>query len=473
MKKLLFLLPLLPLAVCAQFSQPVKDSVTKLLKYNSAQYNITLGFQVADYVTATDTLLDHLSKEELLAKLTGKASDAPVYGVLVINAYFRDKDMATANQYVNNAYTAYQQWINEEPANPVPVEKLTALLIMLKNYGAIPGLLDYALPLFPKNLNLLQQAVFFYTYAGVNLEKSQQYLNDAFNIDPANITTLVYQTSIHQQRALMDFNAGREMKFPPVNQLDEALRKNPRSTALLHVQRYYQLMGIYFSGIARAIKADTDDVVLFNYFQLTAQEQQYLKESEQWFQKKAKEKAANQQTLVHTLGVISCMLQQYEQARNYFEQAVQLKKDGAGLQALALAQYFLKQYPAMKETIQQKIALEQLPDDYSSLLWLYRSKLNDTVAEKQLLAHLASLNTNVPANIETLVTGYLLNGQKDLARDLLPGLTGDGATTLALKTIAAVLFDEGENARNTLQTLLEKYPSHEQAVKLKKFIPNL
>ncbi len=326
MKRFLLLSLLFPIALCAQFSQPVKDSVFSVLKYNSARYSITLGMQTADYVPASDTGFKNSSKDELLEKVTGSPADAPLYGAIAINAYYRDKDITTANQYIPRALGAYQEWINAEPANPTPVEKLLSFCLSINNYTAIPGLLDYALPRFPKHLPLLQQAAFYYLFGAGNTDKSQQVLNEAFAIAPGNITNLVYQTSIHQHRALADMGAGRTPHFPPIKQLDDALQAEPGNIALEHTDHYYRLSRIYFTGIARALKVNTDDLLVFNYFQLSETEKQYLDESAKWFSRQAKKKQANQYTLLHTLGVISCMQQEYDKASSFFEQAIRIKK---------------------------------------------------------------------------------------------------------------------------------------------------
>lgn len=456
--------------VSAQFSDAVKDSVLAQLGYTSARYNISLDMNTEDYSTTPKDELYTLSKEQLLTRLKGNSRDALVYRALFSKVYYEEKNTEEGYKYLNDAYTNYERWMNEEPANPEPMDQMISLCLNTGNTEIAGRIIDTALVYFPKNLPILNHAIYYHQYIKPDYAKSQQYLDKALALEPTNDRALVFQVTLHQGRFLQALNNKEPMTdFPEIPALNAALKAKPVKPVHEHIDFYRRLSGIYFKGLGQYFESGVEDPYVFNYFKLGKEEEKTIKQAEKWFGEQAGKKGKNQASVLNTLGIIYCIKKDYAKAYDHFRRSYEIKNATSVYESMILALVFLEKYHELANTLHEKIEKEQRPMDYSSLLRVYRKYLKNPEKEKETLQQLQALNTTDPDKNSILSIGYLLNRQKELYQPLIASLGEKSLLNLQLKITAAVMNDDRNTAKEYIQKAETLSPEDEDIKKIKMF----
>lgn len=471
MNRLFFLAVLLFMQQAnAQFSDAVKDSVLAQLDYTSAKYNISLEMNTDDYSLKPPDELYTLSKEQLLTRLKGNSRDALVYRALFSKTYFEEKNDEDGRKYLNDAYANYERWMNEEPANPEPLEQLFTLCLISNNIGIAGRVLDTALVYFPNHLPLLSHAMYYYQYYNVDYDKSEQYINKALAIDPVYERALLHQVTLQQGKFLQAMNKNQPMTdFPEIPALNTALKTKPVKPVYEHIEHFRKLSGVYFTGVGKYLASGNDDLNIFNYFTLTKDEEKGLKQAEKWFLQQAELKGKNEASVLNSLGLIYCIKKDYGKAYDHFSRSYAQKNAVGVNESMILALVFQEKYPELVTVLEAKILKEQKVMDYSSLLRVYRKYMKNPEKEKETLNQLQELNTNDPDKNSILSIGYLLNKQKELYPPLIASLGEKSLLNLQLKITAAVMNDDRNTAKEYIQKAEALSPEDEDIKKIKTF----
>lgn len=453
-----------------QFSTAVKDSVLAQLKYPSGQYNMTLGMNMEDYSTTPRDELYTLNKTELLNRLKGNYRDGLVYRALFSKAYYEEKNISEANRYLGEAFRNFEQWMFEAPDDPTPLDHMISMTLYSGTYGAAQQVLDTALRRFPNNPTLMMHAIYYYQYAQPDYNKSQEYINKLLAVDPASERAIMFQVTLYQGLFLKAMQQKQPATgFPEIPLLNEQLKKKPVKPVYQHLEHYRRLSAIYFSGMNSYLATGTDDPYLFNYFSLSKEEEKTLKQAEKWMLEQVENNGKNTATALSTLGIISCIKKEYQQAYDYFRRSHELGKIPNAYESMILTLVFTEKYPEVAALLQEKIAKEQKVSDYSSLLRVYHRYMKDTEKEKQWLKQLEMLNTTDPEKNTLLAVGYLLNGQKEQYTPLLAKLNDHSLLHLQAKITAAVLNDDAATAKEYIQKAEAVSPGDKDIARIRLF----
>jgi len=454
----------------AQFSQAVKDSVLKLMEYPTAKYSITLGFKAEDYVVPTTDEPDlyKLTKEQLLEKKTGTYTDASLFKALFYKTYYEENKPDEASEYLNVAAERYQQWINAEPSNTKPVDELLLLCMISQNPQMMPGVFNYALPVFPNHLPLLHRAIYYYQFFGKDYNKSQELINKALLLDSLNITTLQYQVTMMGLLQMQDIQQGKPIVYIALPSLQKALNQQPNNIGLQHLDQYHRLFTVYLAGVSRAMKADSEDSYkVFEYFDLTPEEMATVNNAEAWLQQAIIAKGKNHAQLLNNLGVVACIKEKYQQAAAYFSQYYQASNKHSDLEAEIMCHFFMDDYNKMEKLLLEKVEKSKDPLDYGALLKIYDQYAKNKAGKAALINKLEALLSTNPARNQVLAAGYLLQHQYEPLTNLLP-LLGDATTEeLSIKLTAAVIKGNRTDAVNYLAKWLQLDPSDKKAMAAK------
>lgn len=453
-----------------QFSAAVKDSVLAQLMYPSAKYNMTLGMNVDEYSTKPPDELYTLNKTELLNRLKGNSRDGLVYRVLFSKAYFEEKNVSEANRYLSDAFRNFEQWMYEEPTDPVPLDNMTGMTLYAGSYDVARQVMDTALRRFPTHPALLIHAIYYYQYARPDYKKSQEYIDRLLAVDAANEKALMFQITLHQGLFLQALQQKQPVPgFPEIPALNEQLKKKPVKPVYQHLEYYRRLSAIYFNGMNSYLALDTDDPYMFNYFNLDKEDQKTLKQAEKWMLEQVQKNGKNAATALSTLGIISCMRKEYQQAHDYFRRSHELGKTPNAFESMVLSLVFIEKYAEVAALLQDKIEKEQKVSDYSSMLRVYRKYMKDAEKEKQWLEKLETLNTSDPEKNSLLAVGYLLNGQKEKYTPLLATLGDNSLLHLQAKITAAVLNDDTAKAIEYIQKAEAVSPGDKDIARIRLF----
>lgn len=452
-----------------QFSQAVKDSAVKLLQYPSADYSITLTFKPEDYVEpSAEPDLQKLTRQQLIDKKTGDYTDASIYNALSVKSWFEDKNQTEAEKYLTEAMQKYEQWINIEPNNTKPIDELLAMCLVAKSYDMANKVLAYAMPLFPKHLPLLQKAIFYEEFIAKDYPKSQQLINQALELDSLNLTTLYYQSSLH---SLYHMEAMQQKKpFAPTEVPGlqaAALVHQPNNAGLRHLYHHHQLSYTYFSGVSRAMAAQTNSIKLFDYFTLSPAETAQLEAAAAWMQEQVALGGKNKAQLLSSLAVVECIKRNYTQALAHFEAAYRLTKATGDLEGQILCNMFMEAYPQVEKLLEEKVALANSMWDYGSLLKLYSDYTQKREAVPALLKKIQELSVDHPVKHQLLATGYLRTGQHHLLPPVLSLLGDTGQQDILIKLVAAIVKDQKATAAVYLNKLLYLQPDDEAGLAIK------
>jgi hypothetical protein len=453
-----------------QFSQSVKDSVLKLLKYPAAKYSISLVFKPEDYIQASDKpVLHKLSRQQLNDKKKGSYTDASIYRALFTKSWFEENNKQGAVGELTEAGQKYQQWINAEPANAEPVDELLDMCISSQNYQLVPGLLEYALPLFPKHLPLLQKAVYFEQYVAKRYDKCEQLIKQSLSVDSLDLITLAYQSglqSIYQMGALQQ---KKPFAFTEIPGLDAAtINRKADNTGLQHLYYHHQLFYIYMNGASSVMAAETGSIKLFEYFTLTPREKQQVKEAENWMKEQLALKGKNMVQLLNSLAVIHCIKKDYAQATVYFDEAYQMTRGNSELEGKIMCHMFMDEYPRVEKILEYRVAESGNMQDYGSLLRVYQDYTNNRTSESAVLKKLQVMTVEDPLRLQLLATGYLQTGQLQLLPGVLPLLGEKAKEDIMIKLVAAIINDQRSKAAVYLNMLLHLQPDDEYGLAIKK-----
>jgi hypothetical protein len=473
MKKIAYLV-LLSLIVAqtahSQFTQTVKDSVVKLLNYPTASYDISFSFKPEDYLAPSgNSVLQKLNRQELINKKKGDYTDASIYHALFVKSWFEDKNQQEAEQFLTQAGQMYQEWINAEPALLTPVDELLAMCMISQNLQMMGSVLDYALPLFPGNISLINKAVHYEQYFTKNYEKSQQLINQALAIDSFNLITLAYQSGLQFMYQLEAMQQKKPLPIAEMPGLQTAtMVSQPGNTGLRHLFHFHQVFNIYMKVIAYAMDVDTNSVKLFDFYTLTPTEKEQLDGSEKWMQVQLAQKGKNEVQILNSLGVIRCIKKDYSGAAGYFFKAYQITRDAKEMDARIICHMFMDDYTQVEKLLEDKIAMSSNVHDYGSLLKVYNRYTLKPDAELALLKKLQAMESNEPVKHQILATGYLKTAQLSLLTGPL-GLLGETNTDdLMIKLVAATVYDKKSNAAVYLNKLLNVQPDHTEGLIIKK-----
>lgn len=452
-----------------QFSQAVKDSVVKLLRYPSADYSITLTFKPEDYVEpTTQSGLFQLTRQQLLDKKSGDYTDASIYYALFVKSWFEDKNQPEATQHLTEALQKYEQWINIEPNNTKPVDELLALCMVSQSYAMAGKVIDYALPLFPKHLPLLQKAIFHEQFANRRYDKSQQLLNQALALDPLDLVTLSYQSSLLGLYHMQALQQNQPFAFKEVPGLaTAALVHQPHHIGLRHLYHHHQLFYIYFTGMGRAMAAQTNSIKVFDYFALSPEETQQVEAAAAWMQEQVALGGKNRAQLLNSLAVVACMKRNYAQALAYFDSAYRLNPSDGNLEGQILCQMFMEAYPQVEKLLEAKVATATHILDYGSLLRLHTDYTQNRAAVLAVLKKLQALSIDHPVKHQLLATGYLQTSQHHLLPPVLPLLGETTKGDILIKLVAAIVNNQKEAATAYLNQLLQLHPDDETGLAIK------
>jgi hypothetical protein len=453
-----------------QFTQPVKDSVLKMLDYHGAQYSITLAFKPEDYIKDNDEAnLQKLTRQQLENRKKGNYTDASIYQALFVKSWFEENNQQEATRFLTEAADKYQEWINAEPDNTTPVNELLSMCISSKNYQMAPQVLKYALPLFPTHLPLLQKAIFYEQFVARAYDKCQLLINQALAVDSFDLLTLTYQsglTSIYQMEALKQKKAFPFSEIPGLQQA--AMARHKGNTGLQHLYHHHQLFYVYINGVYRSLDAQTDDNKVFEYFDLTAAEKQQVEAAESWMKEQVVKEEKNKAQLLNSLAVIDCIKRDYAAAAAHFSDAYQLNKGGNELEGKILCHMFMKSYAEAEKLIQDKIAVSGDLLDYGSLLKMYSYFSKNEKAERALLKELAKKVTDNPVKHQLLATGYLRTGQNHLLPATLSLLNETSKDDIMVKLVAAIVNGERGKTAVYLNKLLDLQADDAALLKIKK-----
>jgi hypothetical protein len=453
-----------------QFPQAVKDSVLKLLKYPAAQYSISLVFKPEDYIQASDKpALHKLSRQQLNDKKKGNYTDASIYRALFTKSWFEENNKQEAVGELTEAGKKYQEWINAEPANAEPVDELLDMCISSQNYQLVPGVLEYALPLFPRHLPLLQKAVYFEQYVAKRHDKCEQLIKQALSVDSLDLITLTYQSGLFSINQMAALQQKKPFAFTEIPGLGAAtINRKADNTGLRHLYYYHQLFYIYMNGASSAMAAETGSIKLFEYFTLTPLQKQQLEAAENWMKVQAALKGKNEAQLLNCLAVINCIKKDYAQAAAYYDEAYQMTKGNSELEGKIMCQMFLDAYPRVEKILEDKVAESGSMQDYGSLLRVYKDYTNNSASELTALKKLQAMDSKDPVRLQLLATGYLQTGQLQLLPEVLTLLGEKSKEDIMIKLVAAIINNQRSKAAVYLNMLLHLQPDDEDGLAIKK-----
>lgn len=452
-----------------QFSQMVKDSAIKLLKYPTADYSITLSFKPEDYLEPNAQAdLPKLTRQQLNDKKSGDYTDASIYNALFVKSWFEDKQQQEATQYLTEALQRYEQWINIEPNNTKPIDELLTLCMVSQSHEMTAKVLAYALPLFPKHLPLLQKAVFHEAFVGKDYDKSQQLLNQALELDSLNLTTLAYQSSVTGLYHLAALQQKKPFAFTEVPGLQAAATiHQPHNTGLQHLYHHHRLFYVYLTGVGRAMAAQTDNFRVFDYFTLSPAETEIVETAGNWMRQQAALNGKNRAQLLSSLAVVECIKRNYTQALAHFEAAYRLNKGTGDIDGQILCQMFMEAYPQVAKLLEEKVATNNNMLDYSSLLKVYSEYTHQQDSVLALLKKIQQLPVEHPIKHQILATGYLKTKQHHLLSPVLPSLGDTSREDILIKLVAAIAKDQRGTASLYLNKLLYLQPDDEAGLAIK------
>jgi hypothetical protein len=454
----------------AQFSQAVKDSVLKLLKYPGAKYSVSLVFKPEDYLPASDKPdLQKLSRQQLIDKKKGTYTDASIYRALFNKSWFDENNKQEAVGLLTEAGQKYQDWINAEPGNEVPVDELLDMCIGSQNYQLVPGVLEYALPLFPKHLPLLQKAIFFEQYVAKRYDKSEQLIKQALTIDSLDLITLAYQSGLQALYHLQAMQNKQPFAFAEIPGLKAAAKSPQTGTAgLQHLYYHHQLFYTYLKGVSNAMAVESESIKIFELFTLTPEEKLLVDEAENWVKAAAALKGKNEAQLLNCLAVISCMKRDYQRAISCYDAAYKLTRGNSELEGKIMCLMFMDAYPLVEKTLEEKAAVSGNMQDYSSLLRVYKDYTNNSTSELTVLKKLQAMDSKDPLRYQLLASGYLQTGQLQLLPDVLPLLGEKVKEDIMIKLVAAIVNDKRSSAALYLNMLLHLQSDDEFGLAIKK-----
>jgi hypothetical protein len=452
-----------------QFSQAVKDSVLHLLAYPTAAYTVSLNYKPEVYAIADDNPdLQKLTRQQLIDKKKGDYTDASVYKALAAKSWYEDNNQQEAAQYLTEAGQKYQQWINAEPGNTTPINELLNMCISSQNYPLIPGVLDYALPLFPKNLPLLHNAIYYEQYVAKRYDRSRELINQALSVDSFHLTSLSYLSGLLAIQQMEAMQQKKPIVFTEIPGLREAMTTQPQNIGLRHFYYYHQLFYLYIKVAAHAMNDESGSTKLFDLYTLTPQEDMQLKEIEQWMMQQAALKGKNEAQMLNSLAVIKCMYKDYSAASAYFDKSYQLSNESTALESRIMCQMFMDAYPEVEKLLQQKIATNNSLQDYGSLLMLCSKYTKNSTLELALLKKLETIPVKNPLAYQLLATGYLKTNQPEPLPGVLSMLGDTDRDHIMIKLVAAIIHNKRSSAAVYINNLLHLKPDDEDGLVIKK-----
>ncbi len=453
-----------------QFTQAVKDSVLKMLKYPGAKFSISLMFKPEDYLPDSDKpALHKLTREQLNASKKGDYTDASIYRALFTKSWFEENNKPEAVGLLTEAGQKYQEWINAEPGNAEPADELLDICISSQNYQLVPGLLEYALPLFPRHLPMLQKAIYFEQYVAKRYDKCEQLIRQALSVDSLDLVTLAYKSALQAIRQVETLQQNQPFSFAEIPGLQAAItNQQTANTGLKHLYYYHQLFYIYVNVMSSATMAEPGSIKLFEYFNPGAQEKQQMEATENWMKAQAALKGKNEAQLLNSLAVIRCMNRDYQGAAAYYDAAYKITKGNSELEGKVMCLMFMDAYPAVEKILEDKVAKSGTMQDYASLLRVYKDYTNNSASELTVLKKLQAMDSKDPVRYQLLASGYLQTGQLQLLPEVLPLLGETAKEDIMIKLVAAIVNNQRSKAAVYLNNLLHLQPDDEDGLAIKK-----
>lgn len=475
MPKFIYLLCLLTILginpTLAQFTEVQKDSVLNQLGYNSVSYTFSLDFQPDNYNPDSEpNPYFGLSEEQILAKATNTYKDASLHKYLCLYFHNEKKDMAQAEKYYKSALNQYDAWLQAEPNNSRIFEEVIDLFQGTQSYGTIARVLEVALDKFPNDMHTLQRAIIVYLNIFKDFEKAQQYLNEAFAIEPYNLTACTYQVMLYQYQYLTALNQP-EATLPAldISIAEKALKAKPNEVGYQHLYHFARAIRAYMSAMGSFFKTNTQADFDYNlmFKSLDKNQTKELLEADKFFRSQVDKQKKARPILIKSIGFVNMFLNKRTEAKKFYQLYAYENKEAKSLESLILLSFLEKDWKEMERLLLIHINQYNDMSAYASLISLYDKYTKEERKKVEALQKIERID--MPADVRNVIlaTSYLKQKNIEKASMYCERLNPESDEALWRNLALYVLKDDKEKSREALNKILTGNPKESDALMLK------
>ncbi|MGB0524072.1 MAG: tetratricopeptide repeat protein [Flammeovirgaceae bacterium] len=467
--------------LCSQSEIPSwkADSLLSELNHPNVSYGFNFNFAFTELngeTMASPDSLATMAESELQGKLTGAPSDAKIYAQLVYRA-LAQKDQEKVLNALNKGYTAYQQYIEENPDDTSAIYGLASMMRATTNYSHAMNALDYGISRYPQHIpfHLSRFQVLFYDLGKMDI--ASQYIDSLLQEFP-DAGELVYMGFMKAYSSHM-MNNGGEIKSVEevISPVSHYLKRQPESDArrfLYHFCRTYIYMNIKAVNAKNAGK-DGPEIILGDSDGFLTQEQiEGLEESIKFLKGARKRKSIPAVLTAKSQAMAYVILGRAKDAEKMLIRQRDLIQDESRRMAVEEAIALLQIIKAGKdrkksiEIVKKKYESAPNPKDLVIISFMYY-KDGQSQQAKEFALKANKKYPNLGAGWEMMAYLQLRDGNTSAAKaaiDKAKKWTEDPVYHYLLGVAYEAMTDGVEAAQQTLQKLLDAQPTHKKALKM-------
>lgn len=455
----------------AQFTTAQKDSVLATLGYSSVSYSFNISFVPDNYKTDdTPNPYNNLSETAALAKATHTYKDAGLYKYLCLDFYTK-KDRVQAEKYFYLATKNYDEWFIEEPKNSEPFCEAIGLLYGTQSYALLTNILEEGLKRFPEDKEALGWAAFINLTIFQDLAKTQDYIDKLLALEAYNLTACTYQIMLYQYKYILALNQNQIPPTVDISIVEKALAAKPKQVAYQHLYHFAHVMRDYATAMGNFMKEENgieDYKKLFN--QLSKEQTKEFEEAEKFFKSQVSKQKKARATMLNSLAFISLFLNKPKEAQTYYQTLYNENKELSTLESLILLNLVEKHWQEAEKFLELAIKEHQNIKAYSLLLSIFDRYDKNEPKKLAVLKRLESLSTTEETRNVILATWYLKEKNIEKASAYCKLLSPETSEACWRNLALAVLKEDTEGAKSSLDKILSSTPNDKDAINIKKML---
>jgi len=467
--------------LCAQSKMPdwKADSLLAKLDHPNVSYGFNFNFLFTELtgekLSGSDSL-SNMEEAELQSKLIGAPSDAKIYAQLVYRA-LAQKNQEKVLDALNKGYTAYQQYIEENPSDTSAILELASMMRATTNYTYALNALDHGISLYPQHLpfHLSRFQVLFYELRKTDM--AGQYIDSLLQEfpDEGELAYMGFMKaySFQLMKYEGEIKSVEEVMAPVATYLD----RQPKSDArrfLFHFCRTYIYLNIKAMKAKNEGKEGAELILGDAEGLLTPAHIEKLEESIKFLKGARKSKSIPAVLTAKTQAMVYVVLGKPKEAENMLIRQRELIQDEsrrmAVEEAIALLQILEVKQDRKKsiEIVQTKYKRAPSPKDLVIIsLFYHEDKQAQKAKEYALKANEKYPNLGVGWEM----TAYLQfrdgnTAAAKVAMDKAQKWTEDRIYHYLLGVTYQAMTEGVEAAEKTLQTLIDAQPNHKKALEM-------